>query len=255
MRNKALITIGVLLVLFTMTSCKSNPEKGLLERYFHAVALNDVTTLSSMALEPVTIDAAKWSITKVSEEKIEPATLPDLNAKELDFKKKMEQHVGPVMDAKDALDAAKEHRPFSLEPERVEELETAFSRGFSTGWLDGPHPHSLVPGKNTAKRGVPIGLVEAVRGDRIVVRLTRSVRRGQGVVFEELHDQDAEQGGRIYEIFLKHQSVEQADAESEVELAFGRDDLDLRRIQPGQSIFRTDDPRLMKELRKSFETS
>ncbi len=108
MRNKALITIGVLLVLFTMTSCKSNPEKGLLERYFHAVALNDVTTLSSMALEPVTIDAAKWSITKVSEEKIEPATLPDLNAKELDFKKKMEQHVGPVMDAKDGLDAAKD---------------------------------------------------------------------------------------------------------------------------------------------------
>ncbi len=108
MRNKALITIGVLLVLFTLTSCKSNPEKGLLERYFHAVALNDLTTLSSMALEPVTVDATKWTLTKVSEEKIEPATLPDLNAKELDFKKKMEQHVGPVMDAKDALDAAKD---------------------------------------------------------------------------------------------------------------------------------------------------
>ena len=108
MRNKALITIGVLLVLFTLTSCKSNPEKGLLERYFHAVALNDVTTLSSMALEPVTVDATKWTITKVSEEKIVPATLPDLNAKELDFKKKMEQHVGPVMDAKDALDTAKD---------------------------------------------------------------------------------------------------------------------------------------------------
>jgi hypothetical protein len=108
MRNKALIAIGVLLVLVTWTSCKTNPEKGLLERYFHAVALNDVTTLSSMALEPVTVDATKWSITKVSEEKIEPASLPDLNAKEMDFKKKMEQHVGPVMDAKDALDTAKD---------------------------------------------------------------------------------------------------------------------------------------------------
>ena len=108
MRNKALIAIGVLLVLVTWTSCKSNPENGLLERYFHAVALNDVTTLSSMALEPVTVDATKWSITKVSEEKIEPASLPDLNAKEMDFKKKMEQHVGPVMDAKDALDSAKD---------------------------------------------------------------------------------------------------------------------------------------------------
>ena len=49
--------------------------------------------------------------------------------------------------------------------------------------------------------------------------------------------------------------MEEADAESEVELAFGRNDLDLRRIQPGQQIYRTDDPQLMKELRKSFDTS
>jgi U32 family peptidase len=154
-----------------------------------------------------------------------------------------------------ALDAALEGKSFALEPERVEELEVAFSRGFSSGWLDGPRPHDLVPGKNTAKRGVPIGAVAAVRGDRVLVRLTRSVRRGQGVVFEELHDQDSEQGGRIYEIFVDRRSVEQADAGSEVELAFGRNDLDLRRIQPGQSIYRTDDPRLMKELRKSFDTS
>ena len=154
-----------------------------------------------------------------------------------------------------ALDAALEGKPFALEPERIEELEVAFSRGFSSGWIDGPRPHALVPGTNTAKRGVPIGLVEEVRGDRVIVRLSRSVRRGQGVVFEELHDQDSEQGGRIYEIFVNRQSVELADADSQVELAFGRNDLDLKRIQPGQRIYRTDDPRLMKELRQSFESS
>jgi hypothetical protein len=108
MLKKSLIAIGVLLVLFTLTSCKSNPEKGLLEQYFHAIALNDVSTLSKMALEPVTIDAAKWSITKVSEEKIEPATLPDLNAKEIEAKKKWEVHTPVVLDAKDVLDAAKD---------------------------------------------------------------------------------------------------------------------------------------------------
>jgi U32 family peptidase len=154
-----------------------------------------------------------------------------------------------------ALDAALLGKPFALEADRVEELEVAFSRGFSSGWLDGPHPHALVSGKNTAKRGVPIGTVTAVSGDRILVRLTRSVRRGQGVVFEDLHDQDSEQGGRIYEIFLNRQSVEHADASSEVALAFGRNDLDLRQIQPGQNIYCTDDPRLTKELRKSFNTS
>ena len=108
MRKSILITLGALLVLFPLVGCKSNPEKGLLERYFHAISLNDVTTLSSMALDPVTVEAASWKISKVSEEKIEPAKLADLNAQELDLKKKMEGHVGPVMDAKDVLDGAKD---------------------------------------------------------------------------------------------------------------------------------------------------
>ncbi|MCX6559606.1 MAG: hypothetical protein NTZ26_03745 [Candidatus Aminicenantes bacterium] len=108
MRKKSLIVLSALLVLFAVTSCKSNPEKGLLQNYFHAVTLNDVTTLSTMALEPVTMDVASWKITKTSEEKIEPAKLPDLNAQELDIKKKMEGHIEPVMKAKDALDGAKD---------------------------------------------------------------------------------------------------------------------------------------------------
>jgi len=108
MRKKSLIVLGALLVLFTWTSCKSSPEKGLLSRYFNAVSLNDITTLSSMALEPLTLEFAGWKITRVSEEKIEPAKLSDLNAQEIDFKKKQEQHIEPVMAAKDALDAAKD---------------------------------------------------------------------------------------------------------------------------------------------------
>jgi len=108
MKTTRLIVLSALVVLFTFTACKSNPEKGLLERYFHAISLNDVTTLSTMALEPVTMDAASWKVTKVSDEKIEPAKLADLNAQELDFKKKMEAHIEPVMKAKDALDAAKD---------------------------------------------------------------------------------------------------------------------------------------------------
>jgi len=154
-----------------------------------------------------------------------------------------------------ALDAALAGRPFKLEAQRVEELEVAFSRGFSAGWIDGPRPQALVPGENTAKRGVLIGTVSDLRVDRIRAGLIRSVRRGQGIVFEELHNQDAEQGGRIYEIFVNGQSVSEADGGSEVELTFGRNDLDLRQIQPGGRIYRTDDPRLMTELRKSFDSA
>jgi hypothetical protein len=108
MTKKSLIVLSALLVVFSLTSCSSSPEKGLLSRYFNAVSLNDVTTLSTMALEPVTMDLASWKVIKAGEEKIEPAKLPDLNTQEMDVKKKMEGHIEPVMKAKDALDAAKD---------------------------------------------------------------------------------------------------------------------------------------------------
>jgi hypothetical protein len=108
MTKKTLIVLSALILLFSVTSCKSSPEKGLLERYFHAVTLNDVTTLSTMAIEPMTMEVDSWKVIKASEEKIEPAKLSDLNAQELDFKKKMEGHIEPTMKAKDVLDAAKD---------------------------------------------------------------------------------------------------------------------------------------------------
>lgn len=84
------------------------PEQDLLESYFKAVASNDTTTMSEMALDPIKIEAASWKIVSVGEEKIVPAALPELKAKELDLKEKVEQHVGPTLDIKDALDAAKD---------------------------------------------------------------------------------------------------------------------------------------------------
>jgi len=108
MRRKGLIVLGMMLVLFSLQSCKSKPEQGLLASYFHACSLNDVTTMSTMAIDPIKIDASSWNVTKVGEEKIEPASLPDMTQKEADLKKQVEGHVGPTLDAKDALDVAKD---------------------------------------------------------------------------------------------------------------------------------------------------
>ncbi len=63
------------------------PRKNFSERYFHAITLNDMSTLSTMALEPMTMEVDSWKVTKVSEEKIEPAKLPDLNAQEMELQK------------------------------------------------------------------------------------------------------------------------------------------------------------------------
>ena len=108
MGRKCLYVLVAVLVLVSLQACSSKPEQSLLRSYFHAIALKDVSTMSTMALEPMDIDAQSWKIITSSEEKIEAATLNQLNAQELEFKKKLEEHVGQTLDAKDALDSASE---------------------------------------------------------------------------------------------------------------------------------------------------
>ncbi len=111
MRRKGLIVLGFIAFLFvfvTFQSCKSHPEKQLLSAYFNAISMKDTMTMSTMAVEPMSIDVQSWKIAAVSEVKTEAAMLPDLNKKELELKKKLEDHVGPVMDAEDALYGAQE---------------------------------------------------------------------------------------------------------------------------------------------------
>jgi len=103
MKKRSFCAIGVILLLFVLQSCTSHPEEGLLKRYFSAITLNDVTTMSTMAVEPISMDVESWEIISVSEEKIEPASLPEMNRLELELKKKVEESVGITLDAKDEL--------------------------------------------------------------------------------------------------------------------------------------------------------
>lgn len=121
MKKKVFFTIGIFLLAFMLQTCSQKPEQGLLKRYFHALSLKDMTTLSTMALEPVELNAKSWQIINVSEEKIEAAVLPDLNKKELNLKKKVEGSVGITLDARDALDGAK----FELENARTRAAKRA----------------------------------------------------------------------------------------------------------------------------------
>ncbi len=109
MARKILSILGIIVLLSVITSCGGHPEEGLLKRYFSALTLNDRTTLSTMALEPLSIDASQgWEITNVTEERIEPFKLPEMDRIEKDLQKKLQDHVGPTMDAEDALWEAKE---------------------------------------------------------------------------------------------------------------------------------------------------
>lgn len=107
MKKRILSMLGIFLVLALIQSCGSSPEKDLLSRYFHALSMNDVSTLSTMAINPVTIDVKNWEITEVTEEEVIPAKLPELDKKEKELKKKVEDSVSKTLDSRDKLDEAK----------------------------------------------------------------------------------------------------------------------------------------------------
>lgn len=115
MKRKIPLIIGIALLVFVVQNCQQKPEQSLLKRYFHALTLQDLTTMSTMALEPVDIDVKSWDIVNVSEDQIIAAALPLLNKSELDLKKKVEESVGITIDARDELDDAK----FELENART----------------------------------------------------------------------------------------------------------------------------------------
>jgi putative protease len=124
-------------------------------------------------------------------------------------------------------------------------LEMAFSRGLHTGWFGGTNNQALVHARFGKKRGVYLGAVQRVEGQRVRLRLEAPLKPGDGIVFDAGHPDQEEQGGRVY-------AVEDADRVAGAALSFGRDDVDLRRVHPGDRVWKTSDPELDRRLRQSF---
>jgi putative protease len=147
-----------------------------------------------------------------------------------------------------AIDEHLAGRPVAFGPDEVRDMEMSFSRGFSHGFLDGNNHKVLVRGDYAKKRGVRLGRVAAVAGDRVRIEAEAPIKPGDGVVFD---GDDAagvpEQGGRVYEVSAG------ARGGGAIELAFGRRDINLRQLRPGQRVWKTDDPELTRRLRASFE--
>ena len=159
-----------------------------------------------------------------------------------------------------ALDAVAAGRVPTLDAEAREEMEMVFSRGLSTGWLGGTDHKRLVPATCSAKRGLRIGTVAAVGRGRIEVDLVGGVRRGDGVSFGGVADDQATgpggpQGGRVYEVFQGGFSRADKVTSGRVALAFGRDALDVGKVVVGQAVWKTDDPRITNRLRGTFSRS
>jgi len=135
-----------------------------------------------------------------------------------------------------------EETDFCSESDRYN-LEMSFSRGLSTGWLKGINNQELVHARFGKKRGVYLGQVARVRPEQVMLTLEAPAKPGDGVVFDSGHPEQKEEGGRIYAVEHRGQ---------ETILMFGRNDLNWRRIHPGDRLWKTSDPELDRQLRQTF---
>ncbi len=77
------------------------------------------------------------------------------------------------------------------------DMEMAFSRGLYTGWFHGTNNQQLVHARFGKKRGVFLGEVSRIEGERVCLDLQAPLKPGDGVVFDAGHPEEDEQGGRV----------------------------------------------------------
>jgi len=144
-----------------------------------------------------------------------------------------------------AIDAALNGREIKIfndapSPDRYA-LEMTFSRGLFSGWFHGVNHQQLVGARFGKKRGAYIGQVVEIGRDAVALEdFAVAVKAGDGVVFENPQDTNAEQGGYVFEV-VDHW------------LSFARGRMDLSKVRPGTRVYKTSDPALDRALRASFQ--
>jgi len=156
---------------------------------------------------------------------------------------------------REAIDSAMAGEPVEFSQRQIQQMEQSFSRGFSPGWLNGCDHKMLVPATSSAKRGVLLGRIVTVHFDRVTVELVYTVQAGDGVVFDGDRANNDEQGGRVFQVFQNRMAVSEAIDCGMVDLTFDRSNVELSRLYVGQQVWKTDDPRLTQQLRRTYETA
>ena len=121
-------------------------------------------------------------------------------------------------------------------------LEMMFSRGLTTGWLEGTNHPRLTHGKWGKKRGAWAGEIASF-GDGWVelASAATSLNPGDGFVFDAGEDRNEEQGGMIWKVDGRKLFFDR------------RSGVDWERVKAGQGLWKTSDPGLEKEVKKSWK--
>lgn len=161
-----------------------------------------------------------------------------------------------------ALNAALVQQPYSIRQQERLDLEQSFSRGFSHGFLAGVDHQTLVPARFPKSRGVLAGAVVRLPPGQVVVSLEPGLpddilKPGDGVVFDQGHPEQDEQGGRIFSVQRLAQPAAGGHDDAStgarlVALEFGRGAVHLAALTVGGLVWKTDDPELRRRLERSY---
>ncbi len=154
-------------------------------------------------------------------------------------------------------------------PQDRDALDLAYSRGRSSGFLDGANHQTLVEGRFPRHRGLPVGRITRIDHARDELEVTRDPAQrpvtgglaiavlneaaevafvepvaGMGVVFDASTPELAEQGGPIFAA---------APTPTGHRLRFGRPGPDLSKVHVGDFVWVTSDPRVTSAGLKAAE--
>jgi putative protease len=128
----------------------------------------------------------------------------------------------------------------SARDEDLRRMAATYSRGFSPGFLQGADHTALVPGRFPKHRGLLVGRVAAVSGERVRVErgathglaVASEVVPGMGVGFDTGRPEAEEPGGRVYAVDGDWIVLGEAP----------------RGVSVGDRVFVSSDPRVQKEV-------
>lgn len=152
-----------------------------------------------------------------------------------------------------ALDASLARQPFKLSPDGQRELAQSFSRGFTHGFLDGVDHQELVHARFPKSRGLRAGTVVGTTPGGVLVDALTDLKPGDGVVFDEGHPEQDEQGGRILlAVVPKGHAPSPRQKHKPIEITFRHGDVSLQAISIGATVWKTDDPSVRRKLEQSY---
>ncbi|MEM7130162.1 MAG: U32 family peptidase [Chloroflexota bacterium] len=154
-----------------------------------------------------------------------------------------------------AVDEAWADQPLSITPLEELQLTQVYSRGLGPHFIAGTNHQSVVEGRAPRHRGVLVGRVTAIQGDRVLVKCENveeiaPLKPGDGVVFDAADwrsPEEPEEGGHLF-------YVDRAGG-GQLSLAFGSGSVNVNRIRPGDLLWRTHDPGLSKVAKLFTDSS